>query len=89
MAAPHPDLGEQVAAVIEPRDWAAAGPELAQELRAFLRERVSSVKLPRRIDFMAELPRLPTGKLMKRLLRDAYFGRNPQLASALREGLEV
>ena len=89
VAAPHPDLGERVAAVIELREGALAGPELAQDLRAFLRERLSPVKLPRRIDFLPELPRLPTGKLMKRLLRDAYFGHNAELAASLRKGLEI
>ncbi len=87
IGAPHADLGEMVAAVIEPRDWSAAGPELAGELRAFLRERLSPVKLPRRIDFMPELPRLPTGKLMKRLLRDAYFGKNDEVLGVLTPGI--
>jgi long-chain acyl-CoA synthetase len=88
IGAPHADLGEMVAAVIEPRDWSAAGPELAGELQAFLRERLSPVKLPRRIDFMPELPRLPTGKLMKRHLRDAYFGKNEEVLGALTPGIQ-
>jgi len=48
---------------------------LAAELMAFARANLSHVKSPRRIDFMAELPRHPTGKLYKRLIRDAYWGK--------------
>ena len=48
--------------------------ELAQELIAFCGKALSRQKVPRSIDFEAELPRLPTGKLYKRLLRDRYWG---------------
>ena len=53
-------------------DMADAGPELEAELLAFCRASISHVKAPRSIDFMAELPRYPTGKLYKRLLRECY-----------------
>ncbi len=60
--------------------WRDAGPELADELIAFCREHLSHVKCPRSIDFDAELPRHPTGKLYKRLLRDQYWaGRQSKL----------
>ncbi|HEX7873372.1 MAG TPA: acyl-CoA synthetase [Sphingobium sp.] len=72
IGAPCPDMGEKVVAVVEPRDWADAGPALAEELMAYARERLGGVKTPRQIDFRAELPREPTGKLFKRLLRDEY-----------------
>ncbi|MCW1381492.1 acyl-CoA synthetase [Novosphingobium sp. KCTC 2891] len=75
VGAPHEEMGEQVVAVIQPMDWANAGPELAQELSVWLRERLSHVKTPRQIDFMQELPRHQTGKLYKRLIRDAYWGK--------------
>ena len=52
----------------------APGPELAEELIAFCSRSLSRQKVPRSIDFEAELPRLPTGKLYKRLLRDRYWG---------------
>ena len=42
------------------------------ELRTYLREHMAHYKVPRHIDFRAELPRHPTGKLYKRLLRDEY-----------------
>jgi long-chain acyl-CoA synthetase len=47
---------------------------LADELIAFCSQSLSRQKVPRSIDFEAELPRLPTGKLYKRLLRDRYWG---------------
>ena len=53
---------------------AEAGKALEQELIAFCREQLSPIKCPRSIDFEAELPRHPTGKLYKRLLRDRYWG---------------
>ena len=60
-------------AVIQPMDWADAGDAFRAELTAYCRAGLSAVKLPRQIDFMQELPRHPTGKLYKRLLRDAYW----------------
>ncbi|OXE36260.1 MAG: acyl-CoA synthetase [Phenylobacterium zucineum] len=72
---PHEEMGEQVIAVIQPMNWADAGEEMRAELMAFCRANLSHVKSPRIIDFMAELPRHPTGKLYKRLIRDAYWGK--------------
>ena len=67
-------MGEQVHAVVQPIDMADAGPELERELIAFCREHLAHYKCPKSIDFDAELPRQPTGKLYKRLLRDRYWG---------------
>ena len=50
-----------------------AGDDLRDTLTAYAREKLSGVKIPRRIDFLAELPRHDTGKLYKRLLRDQYW----------------
>jgi long-chain acyl-CoA synthetase len=75
VGAPHEEMGEEVVAVVQPVDWSEAGDALAAELSAFARANLSHVKAPRRIDFMAELPRHPTGKLYKRLIRDAYWGK--------------
>ncbi len=72
IGAPDPDMGEQVVAVVQPLDMADATPEFAAELADFLAPQLSRLKLPRRIDFRAELPREQTGKLYKRLLRDEY-----------------
>jgi long-chain acyl-CoA synthetase len=75
VGAPCDEMGEQVVAVIQPMDQEGDQTALAAELMAFARANLSHVKAPRRIDFMAELPRHPTGKLYKRLIRDAYWGK--------------
>ncbi len=71
---PNADLGEEVKAVVQPMPGISPGPDLAEELIAFCGRALSRQKVPRTIDFEAELPRLPTGKLYKRLLRDRYWG---------------
>jgi long-chain acyl-CoA synthetase len=71
---PDEDLGEAVKAVVQPAPGAQPGAELERELIAFCREHLAHFKCPRTIDFQDELPRLPTGKLYKRLLRDRYWG---------------
>jgi long-chain acyl-CoA synthetase len=76
---PNEDFGEEVKAVVQPADMADAGPELAQELIDWCRERISHVKCPRSVDFLEELPRHPTGKLYKRLLKDRYWGRESRI----------
>ncbi len=72
---PNEEFGEEVKAVVQPADWASAGPALADELIAYCRERLSPIKCPRSVDFERELPRHPTGKLYKRLIRDRYWGK--------------
>jgi len=69
---PNEDLGEEVKAVVQPTDWDCAGAALAEELIAYCREHLSHIKCPRSIDFDRQLPRHPTGKLYKRLLRERY-----------------
>ena len=75
VGAPHEEMGEQVVAVIQPLDWTGEDPALAEELMTFVRANLSHVKSPKRIDFMQELPRHATGKLYKRLIRDAYWAK--------------
>jgi long-chain acyl-CoA synthetase len=70
---PNEDFGEEVKAVVQPAEWNEAGEALAAELIAHCREHLSHVKCPRSVDFEHELPRHPTGKLYKRLLRDRYW----------------
>ncbi len=72
---PHADLGEQVIAVIQPVKPDEAGPDLAEAIRAWLEPQLSCVKMPRLIEFRDELPRHPTGKLYKRLLRDEFWAK--------------
>ncbi len=75
VGAPCDEMGEQVVAVVQPAPGIETGDALAVELTAFCRANLSGVKTPRRIDFMAELPRHDTGKLYKRLIRDAYWAK--------------
>ena len=70
---PHPEWGEEIKAVVQPADGFVPGPELTAELLAFLGGRIAKFKLPRTIDYLAELPRDPNGKLYKRRLRDPYW----------------
>jgi long-chain acyl-CoA synthetase len=70
---PHDDWGEEIKAVVQPAAGAGPGPELTTDLLAFLGDRVARFKLPRTIDYVAELPRDPNGKLYKRRLRDPYW----------------
>jgi acyl-CoA synthetase (AMP-forming)/AMP-acid ligase II len=70
---PNAEFGEEVKAVVQPVDWNAAGDALAAELVGFCREHLSHIKCPKTVDFERELPRHPTGKLYKRLLRDRYW----------------
>jgi acyl-CoA synthetase (AMP-forming)/AMP-acid ligase II len=70
---PDPDMGEAVHAVVQPAEGAEAGPELAAELIAYCRDKLTHFKCPRSVDFRDELPRHPTGKLYKRLLKDEYW----------------
>jgi long-chain acyl-CoA synthetase len=70
---PNEEFGEEVKAVVQPMDMREAGRALAEELIAFCRARLSHIKCPKSVDFEAELPRHPTGKLYKRLLRDRYW----------------
>jgi acyl-CoA synthetase (AMP-forming)/AMP-acid ligase II len=73
---PNEDFGEEVKAVVQPKEMpadAAAADALAKELIAFCKTQLADVKCPRSVDFRPELPRHPTGKLYKRLLKDEYW----------------
>jgi acyl-CoA synthetase (AMP-forming)/AMP-acid ligase II len=72
---PDDDLGEIVHAVVQPAEGVVADEELEQELLAYCRENLASIKCPRRIDFRPELPRLATGKLYKQQLRNEYLAK--------------
>jgi long-chain acyl-CoA synthetase len=67
---PDPDLGEAIRAVVQLAPGVAVSDELGAELIEFCRERLSHFKCPRSAVFVDELPRMPTGKLAKRLLPD-------------------
>jgi long-chain acyl-CoA synthetase len=70
---PNEELGEEVKAVVQLMPGIAPGAETAAELIAFCREHLARLKCPRSIDFGAQLPRLPTGKLYKTALRERYW----------------
>lgn len=76
LGVPNEDFGEEVKAVVQPVSMPAdddAARVLAAELIAYCRSQLADVKCPRTVDFRAELPRHPTGKLYKRLLKDEYW----------------
>jgi len=70
---PNDEFGEEVKAVVEPVDMGEAGANLERELIEFCRSKISAIKCPRSIDFASELPRHPTGKLYKRILKEKYW----------------
>jgi long-chain acyl-CoA synthetase len=70
---PDEEWGEQIKAVVQPADGVEPGDELAANILAGLEGRLAKMKWPRSIDFVAELPRDPSGKLLKRRLRDPYW----------------
>jgi fatty-acyl-CoA synthase len=69
---PNEEFGEEVKAVVQLVEGHEPNVDLASELVAFCRTRLSAFKCPRTIDFRAEFPRSPTGKLLKRQIRDEY-----------------
>ena len=63
---PHASLGEEVGAAISLKDGAEASED---EIRAFAKERVAAYKYPRQVWFSDELPKGPTGKILKREIK--------------------
>jgi long-chain acyl-CoA synthetase len=78
---PNEEMGEEVKAVVQLQDRTHAGKELEAELIQFCRKHLSPIKCPKSIDFAVELPRTPTGKLVKRHLRDRYWQQKAVTAS--------
>jgi len=70
---PDDDWGEQVKAVVQPAAGVTGDEQLAAEILASLEGRLARMKWPRSIDFTNELPRDPSGKLLKRRLRAPYW----------------
>ena len=77
---PDDEYGEAVKAAVQLVDGVAASEVLTEELRAHCRAHLAGYKVPRTFDYEAELPRSPTGKLYKRLLRDEYWAAAPGTA---------
>jgi long-chain acyl-CoA synthetase len=72
---PNADLGEEVKAVVQVMPGEAADDAMAEALIAHCREHLATMKCPRSVDFIDEMPRLPTGKLYKTGMRDKYWGK--------------
>ncbi|HEY6429141.1 MAG TPA: AMP-binding protein [Acidimicrobiales bacterium] len=70
---PDEDLGESVKAVVQLVDGVDGSEEVERTLVAFCRDHLAHYKCPRSVDFVEELPRLPTGKLYKGPLRERYW----------------
>jgi long-chain acyl-CoA synthetase len=70
---PNEEFGEEVKAVVQPAPGIEPGAELEEELIAHCRQQLAHFKCPRSVDFEEELPRMPNGKLYKRLLRERYW----------------
>jgi acyl-coenzyme A synthetase/AMP-(fatty) acid ligase len=71
---PHPEWGEEVLSVVEPAVGYAGTEALADELIVWCRDRLAHFKCPRRIEFLAELPRSDAGKMQRRVLRERFRG---------------
>lgn len=72
---PNEDFGEEVKAVVQVMPDITKNDALETELIAFCEANLAKLKCPRSVDFIDEIPRLPTGKLYKKQLRDCYWGK--------------
>lgn len=70
---PHEEWGEEVKAVVEATPGHPPGPALADGILAHCARQLAGYKRPRTVDFIAEMPRDPNGKLYKRRLREPYW----------------
>lgn len=70
---PNEEFGEEVKAIVQLNDSEEPSAVLAAELLTYCRDRLAHYKCPRSVDFDDDLPRLPTGKLSKKVLRERYL----------------
>jgi len=82
---PHKDLGEEVKAVIELLPDHAANTNTEAMLISYCQQHLSNIKCPRSIDFIKEMPREPSGKLLKRKLIDHYRSSHRNKTSSISE----
>jgi long-chain acyl-CoA synthetase len=68
---PHEQWGEQVHAVVVRRDGSSV---TEPDLVAWTKDRIAGFKRPKTVSFADELPRNPSGKLLKRVLREPFWG---------------
>jgi long-chain acyl-CoA synthetase len=77
---PHDEWGEEVRAVIQLKPGYKASDALRSEILAFAVERLAKFKIPRGLDFVAELPRSQAGKILRGRVREPYWrGRARQI----------
>ena len=69
---PDPEFGEAVKALVQLHSGREPGEDVAENLLDYCHQRLSKYKCPRSVAFVAELPRLPSGKLLKRELQARY-----------------
>jgi long-chain acyl-CoA synthetase len=80
VGAPNPEWGEEVKAVVKLRPGYAASAALADEIAGSLRSSLAAYKIPRSVDFVAELPRNAAGKVERRKVRATYWaGRDSEI----------
>ncbi|WP_416401192.1 acyl-CoA synthetase [Alicycliphilus denitrificans] len=77
---PNAEFGEEVKAVVQLQPSHQASAALQAELIAYCRERISAIKCPRSVDFVAALPRAESGKLLKRLVKAQYWSGAQRIA---------
>jgi long-chain acyl-CoA synthetase len=70
---PDERWGEAVKAIVVPAPGTEAGPATEADIIAFARDQLAGYKLPKSVDFAEVLPRNPSGKLLKRELREPYW----------------
>ena len=94
----HDLKGQALAAFVTVREGFAHSPELGQELRDFVAQKIGAIARPDDILFSADLPKTRSGKIMRRLLRDIAEGRalgdmttlaDPNVVAALKEQYEA
>jgi fatty-acyl-CoA synthase len=73
---PDPEMGESVAAFVQPAAGAVPGPELEREIITFVKSKIAGYKAPRTVWFVDELPRSEAGKLMKAELKAGTGGKS-------------
>ncbi|MEX2249742.1 MAG: acyl-CoA synthase, partial [Parvibaculum sp.] len=70
---PNEEWGEEVKLVVELNEGYKPDAAMAKELLAFAADNLPGYQRPRSVDFMQELPRMPSGKVLRRTIRDAYW----------------
>jgi acetyl-CoA synthetase len=94
----HDLKGQALAAFVTVREGFTHSPELGQELREFVAQKIGAIAKPDDILFSADLPKTRSGKIMRRLLRDIAEGRalgdtttlaDPNVVAALKEQYEA